>query len=341
MDLQKIILKNTAKYGILKLAKGIDLGQFMFYSANYSVRNNFKEASDWVYNGDERVFFKSGESGYYGFVSSHKVVNELLYDELAKQVGMPVAEYEPASLDDVTSLISHDVTYYTDYELGSIYGMMNVPLNYNISFEEIIRNLGKMQAFEDYKYDSKKIVVDLYKMMVLDSLTFQEDRHDANIHLLVDTNRKTFKLSPIIDNEYAFAAKTLNSYLDTKTFSKDYSMDKFEFLAKHGSNMEIVMTNKTKIAPSTQKYTENVKDLIKFSYDKPECKHFLVNCLKTLDIEKAIANVEKMGYHISDDYKEYLKDLLEMSKEVFAENIKEFKSSVTNSNVSNGTNFDK
>ena len=328
MKQKKMILKNTKKYSILKLAKGLDLGQFMFYSANYSVRNNFKEASDWVYTGDERVFFKSGETGYYGFVSSHKVVNELLYDELAKQVGVPVANYEPASLDDVSSLISHDVTYYTDFELGSICGMMNVPFNYEITFEEIIKNFAHMQGFEDYRYDQKKIIVDLYKMMVLDSLTFQEDRHDENVHLLVNSNRKVFQLSPIIDNEYAFGAKTLNFFLEMQSFRKG-SMDKQSFLAKHASNMRIVMTKKTRDEEYTKKYSANVKDLIKFAYDKPECKHFLVNCLKTLDIDKAIANVEKMGYQISDDYKEYLKDLLEMSKEIFAENIKEFKTSVT------------
>lgn len=328
MSDKKKILKNTAKYNVLKLAKGIDLGQFMFYSANYNVRRNFKEFSDWVYTGDERVFFKSGDSGYYRFIHSHKVVNELLYDELAKQVDMPVAQYEPASLDDVTSLISHDVTYYTDYELGSIYGMMNLPLDYDITYEEIIRNFGKMQAFEEYSYDSKKIIIDLYKMMVLDSLTFQEDRHDENVHLLVDVDRKIFKLSPIIDNEYAFGAKTLNYYLDTKTFSEKFSLDKPEFLAKHGSNMRIVMTPKTRDTEYSQKYLANVKDLIKFAYDKPECKQFLINCLKTLDIEKAITNVEKLGYQISNDYKDYLKDLLEMSKEIFAENIKEFKSSI-------------
>ena len=325
-NLQKIILKNTHKYKVLKLAKGIDLGEFMFYSANYSVKSFYKDASDWVYTGDERVYFKSGASMSFAQTQSHRIVNELLYDELANQIGLPVAKYEPASYKDISSLISHDVTFDTDEELCSIYSIMNLPPKYDMSFEKLVKKIGNINGFEDYQYDSKKMIIDLYKMMVLDSLTFQEDRHDDNIHLLVDPQRKKFKLSPIIDNEYAFGAKTLNSYFDIKSFEENYYMDKYEFLAKHGSNMEIVMTDKIYMIPSTQKYEANVKDIIKFAYNKPECKSFLINALNTIDINKAIENVEKLGYQISDDYKEYLNSLIDLSKEIYAECIKQLKS---------------
>ena len=325
---KKVILKNTSKYEVLKLAKGVDLGQYLHYSANYNVENNYKYISDWVYTDDGRVYFKSGESVVYGDTQRLRVVNELLYDNLAMQLGMWTAKYEPATLKDTSSLISHDVLEFADMneELRTIGNYFNVPFRQEIGLDRILEKWDSIPQLQGYKCDKEDLVFKIYRMMVLDAITFQEDRHEDNIHLFVDDKNKTVRFAPIIDNEYAFAAKTLNKFFEVSEYGNlEYIIDEDEFLAQHGAALRLTVRNDTQYLPSPEKYKKNAMDLVKFASTKPRLKAFLFDALKCVDINQAIESIERKGYAISDDYKQYLKDLTKLSKKIFAECIKEYK----------------
>ncbi len=325
----KKILKNTSKYEVLHLAKGIDLGQFMHYSANFNVKNNYRYMSDWVYTDDGRVFFKSGESIAFPDTQKHRVVNELLYDNIAMQLGMWTAKYEPASFEDVSTLISHDVQEDAGLyeELKTVADYISVPFKMEVGLDQIIQKWDTIPALQGYKCDKEELIFMMFRMIVLDAITFQEDRHEGNIHLFVDNKNKTVRFAPIIDNEYAFAAKTLNRFFELKPFGKnEYYVDEEEFLAQHGAKLRLAIHKNTQFLPSPEKYKKNVMDIVEFAATNPRLKAFLIDALKCVDINQAIDSIERKGYQISDDYKQYLKDLTKLSKKIFAECIKEYKS---------------
>lgn len=70
---------------------------------------------------------------------------------------------------------------------------------------------------------------------------------------------------------------------------------------------------------SRVRYKSVVKSLVKLSKKSKTLENFLDYAIENFDIKSAIKNVEKQGYEISDNYKEYLIELENMSKQIFLE----------------------
>ena len=58
--------------------------------------------------------------------------------------------------------------------------------------------------------------------------------------------------------------------------------------------------------------------------DDDEKKKYLLYAINNLDIDKAIYEVENMGYEITDDYKNYLRDVVNISKSLFEKHINKY-----------------
>ena len=318
----KLILKNKDKYDILKMASGINLGVYMNIPENY-FRAPDRFTNSWIKQNDKYVYFKSKEFYSYIYTQKNRSVNELVVDIIAKQIGIQTAKYEPAHLYHVHGIISHDVTKSYE-ELLTLSDLFDVS-NYDTSMDFVDRAWNDSYMV-NYEADKKQIMFDLYKMLVLDALTMQEDRHANNIFFIRDTEDNSIRLAPLIDNEFAFALKTVDNFIKNKAYRDEEGYDKDKFLRIHSTFLQFSAYPENS-AERYKKYGKNVKDLIELAVKKPQYKEFLINSLKNASIEKAICAVEKMGYEISPEYRQYMCDVVNLAKHTFADKIKEVRSS--------------
>ena len=70
-------------------------------------------------------------------------------------------------------------------------------------------------------------------------------------------------------------------------------------------------------------------------------QNFLFLALHKLNIEEAFQNVEKLGYEISPEYKNYVKNLIKISKNTFKECISEIRQECQDSIVLEDKIYDK
>ena len=315
----KSILKNTEKYDVLKLAKGIDLKTFKkkLSSTPHTGISTETYRDYWFVDKHSKkrgVFKTYDKDNVLELVEQNRIVNEMLCCEIGKQIGVPVAEYKPAHIDDKIGTISYDVAGKRE-ELISAYRLLG--LNTDIDLKYFVKILKDSCNKKQLFYERKTMIFDLFKMMVFDSLTFQEDRRGGNIHFLINKNSRQIRLSPLIDNELAFGAKFCNAFMHYKNIEE---INTITFLTNHGRYMDMTFSESQHYEiDSKKRYKSVVKSLVKFSKKSKLLENFLDNAIENFDIKSAIQNVEAQGYEISDNYKEFLINLENLSKQVFME----------------------
>ena len=239
--------------------------------------------------------------------------NEVLCYELAKQIGVETAVYEPAHIDFKKGVITYNVCG-PDEDLENCLTYFNYKAKYSI--KSILKGLDDKKV----NYDKKKMFLDLYKLLVFDTLTFQEDRHNSNIHFLINRQDKSVKLSPIIDNEFAFGLKIIGELNEIMDEGSLY-LYRDKFIEFHGNGVLFFAGQEDYKVPIAKRYQHNIKKIIMIAKNNDACKEFLNNALQNLDIVTALEKMKDYGYKLTDDYKNYLIDLIGLSKELFEENI--------------------
>lgn len=185
------ILKNVDKFNDIKLAKGLDL---TFY-ATKDRKINWQKVGistetfgdKWILTPKGRGLFKSFDTFYSTSTKNIRICNELLCRELCKQVGIRCAEYELAEIDGIKGLITYDFVGKNKL----------VPLNHfvEINKQSECNLIGCVEAFDTYaekgyRFDKKQAIIDLYKLIVFDTLTLQTDRHENNVNFLFEKGKK-------------------------------------------------------------------------------------------------------------------------------------------------------
>lgn len=132
---------------------------------------------------------------------------ELIVEELAKQVGIEVAETDIVIKNGKKGVLSYSVLK-EDEELHSINSLIGQPKEYEdfpeiVDLYDVIFNTAEILNKEHVgKGNTKKIAADIEKILVFDTFTLATDRHTENLSLIFD-KQGNFKLSPIYDNENA------------------------------------------------------------------------------------------------------------------------------------------
>ena len=332
----KAIIKDKKKYKLIKIPEGLSLNDCETERRTGSTGVATERfGHKWFITPRGKVIFKTYDINEDGL----RIVNELLYDELAKQIGLPVAKYIPAQYK------SYPLSYILRVDKDEIpkpeplrthYGLASVNvtgknesiytgeelLDYDDffgleTFVDYMQALDNFKEGEGYYVDKRNIKSQLYKMMVLDSLTFMEDRHCMNVIFLKNDKDGYLVAAPVIDNEMCFAGK----YLWFKDYGEYKNLNLTKFMAAHGNEMCMYVNNDVKHAPREKRYEENVKALVKLSDKSKNMREFLDKTLETIDIDKAFENVEKMGYKVSIAYKNFVKNLMLISTDTFKKHI--------------------
>ena len=316
MSENKYLLKNSGYYEILKLAKGINIGKYSTkkrsdFETGISFNHDFEML--WFKTSKGDGLFKTYDTpGAFYELKKIRQVNEVLCCELAKQIGVETAIYEPARVNGQNGVITYNVC-------GENETLINL-IKYFDSQKHSIKSIMESLDAKKIKYDKQKMFFDLYKMMVFDLLTFQEDRHNNNMHFIVNNSDNSIRFSPLLDNEFAFGIKTMEDFYDDWSYC---DLTKEKFLSRHGRNIIFFVGKGDYTIPAYNRYENNIKKLIKISKKDEMCKNFLINALEKIDIHQALQTLKEYGYDISYDYKNYIIDLIDFAKEMFGKYIKE------------------
>ncbi len=310
-----MIIKNIGKYNNIKLAKGIYLDNVKSShrkgDTGISTKNTGKK---WFYLPKGKAIFKAFDSYNASNIKANRVINEFICKELCSQLGIPSPNLDPATYDGMTGLLTYNVVsdnqklwnanMFFDKARTDTYN--NDLINYSSAIDLINKN-GK-----GYYVNKDKMMKELYKMCVFDSLTMQTDRHISNIFFLENKLTHELTLAPLLDNEFAFFSIGLSK----KVFfeNKEYNID--DILHFYGQTY-----NKLRVVEKyrTSDEDETLKNLATIAKLDGEYKAILNDMLVKIDIHKAIQNVENLGFSIPDDYKEFMTFIVESVKHKIVE----------------------
>ena len=191
----------------------------------------------WVTFEDKRVMLRNDQFEKDG--AKFTTYQELIFEELAKQVNVPTAHYDLIKRDGKKGVLTYNVVDQEENKGLSMYsladfmgeiGIKNQNFNYNITDAyDAIKNYCKKMNIDKEQYS--KAMVDFTKMQVLDLFLSSTDRHPENISFLygVDekTNKTVFKFSPLYDNELSCGSdlkedemnRSILDFRDAKTFA--------------------------------------------------------------------------------------------------------------------------
>ncbi len=152
----------------------------------------------WFIIDGEKAIFKDFAGGGTGH-KDKRIINEILCSQLAKNLNINSARYQKAEIHSLKGLVSYNFLKEGD-ELIPLSKLSRDTENFN----EIVKNVLDYAKSNNLNCDKNLFTLDLFKMTLLDYLTLQTDRHSWNICFIKDKN-SNLSLSPVFDNEYAFA----------------------------------------------------------------------------------------------------------------------------------------
>lgn len=143
--------------------------------------------------GGRKIYYKLSDYDSYNGVVGHECVNELIVDRLLSILGIEHLSY---------SLIHADV------KIG--YDIVDTYLCASEDFKQKDERKMALDAFYESERKDKETPFDfckrmgwenyIYEMLVVDFLILNRDRHGANIEVLRNTKKKSYRLAPLFDH---------------------------------------------------------------------------------------------------------------------------------------------
>lgn len=313
----KAILKNTEKYANIKLAKGLLLDETKTVRrGGESGVSTKKYGKVWFCLPKGRAIFKTYDDIFCFDIRQNRIINELICKELCNLVGIRCPEIEPASKNGVEGVVSYNVVKSGEELINAMkLGKIAHFNDFSNSLEDYAYIADELPIY-GYNVDKRKFVEDIYKICIFDFITMQTDRHEGNLFFIKNKSTKEISVAPLIDNEFAFYGKKLITYIDKRFI--DMNSDIKEQYRKFAN----YITVKTNFGSN---FETQATEIVTLAKNDKNFNKILKNIIKNFDINKAIENVEKMGYEISPEYKEYLATIIEYSTEYLIEKYKELK----------------
>lgn len=292
------------KYSDIKLAKGLCLDNTIStHRANADLGiSTTKYGFSWQMLPKGRAIFKTYD-GYkmYDDIREIRIANELLCYELSKQLGVLCAEYELATKDNKTGLVTYDVITNPNQKLISAKSLFKaVDVYPKNNFNTYIEALNKYKKL-GYKINTKKVVYALYKMSLFDALTMQTDRHTENVFFIVDGKKKTITLAPLLDNELAFASGVCYEILNSDSYIYPESIKNYTYMIN-----KFVQVKSSAVGLDV--FRENIKNLANLAKKDSHFNKIFNEFLANYNIKNAVNILKQKGVEINDKYEQFLCD---------------------------------
>lgn len=310
--IKNAILKNIGKFDVLKMPKGINLQHFQVLRRNpdyFEQGLSTKKYGDvWFKLPKGMGIFKTFDSEYNSNIRQLRIINELICQELCTQIGIRHAEYEPAHIENDDGLISYNVLK-ENQRLVTLADFLSFHKQLGNNLIDIIEAI-EYYKYCDYEIDKEDIIFDLFKIMVLDCITLQSDRHNFNVNFIFDDDKIEITVAPLFDNEYAFNVENFR-FIEPNDYLNNHKL--LTHFASHSKFLNV----ESELAYSEKAYRHNIVNLCNLAKSNKQMHIFLETTLNDLSIIKAIKNVESQGYIISTEYKAYLIKLVNFTKDIF------------------------
>lgn len=299
----KFIVKNIGKFKNIVLHPCISLNNcnkiFRYISDNVSPTigaSTGMYGQYWFIVNGEKAIFKTFETAPLN--SLLRITNELVCQELAKQIDLPCARYEVAELDGRNGLISYNVTAENEKLISGaeLFEFLGIRKKNNVLTYYEALQIGK---FCGYKIHVTQEVLNLYKLCIFDYLTFQGDRHMNNLFFVFNEDKQTIKFSPIIDNEMSFCCMDIYPEL----LGNNQSLSLESILQSYNDSQ---MLSIYPLKNENNKHDDIGQQIIRFAKRLDVGMNVLRSVLNKINIEDAIENAEKHNIKISNEYKNFM-----------------------------------
>ena len=306
------ILKNVDKFNNIKLAKGLDLTLYATKDrkVNWQTVGISTETfgDKWIITPKGRGIFKTFDTFYSTSTKNIRICNELLCKELCKQVGVRCAEYELAEIDGLKGLITYDFVGKNKL----------VSLNHFIEIDKKLdcNLLGCVEAFDKYAekgytFDKKQAIIDLYKLIVFDTLTLQTDRHENNVNFLFEKGKKV-SVATLFDNEFAFCGERLLKWVELER-SQDMTFS--DILSEHVLESKIFTFDDEYVA-NAKRLHNNLQYITFYAKKHSALKTVLKNMLGNINPTKAFMEIKKQGVSVNPYYQKFVTEIIQNTKDM-------------------------
>ena len=300
------ILKNVDKFNDIKLAKGIDMTLYATKERKVNL-STFGISTEtygdkWIITPKGRGIFKSYDNFFSEKTKNIRVCNELLCQELCKQVGIRCATYEPAEIDGMQGLITYD--FVGKNKLVTLKDFVGISKKLDCNLFDCVVAVDKYIQ-KGYFVEIKQLVIDLYKIIVFDTLTLQTDRHVNNINFLFQKDKK-IKVADLIDNEFAFCGERIFKWLDDEEIEK-FTMD--DIISEHVAESKIFTFDGSYVA-DLKRFKSNLENIAFYAKKHPA----LNNIIKNINPTKAFMELKKQGVEVNPYYQNYVTQIVDYTK---------------------------
>lgn len=175
-----------------------------------------EECNVWLTQGKNRVVVKTNSDE--GYIMS--LYAEMLFSKFAEKNNISSAKTDVAIYNGRVSVLSKDVNDSEQSELINCAQLMKMArIKYcNYTVKDFMEMLNTVKDFMNREqYDAVRVgedfEKDLIRAVVVDFLTWQEDRHWGNLAVKVVCDKKGYRidLAPLFDNEGVFNLMTFRS----------------------------------------------------------------------------------------------------------------------------------
>ena len=262
-------------------------------------------------------------------------IQELIFEELSKQVKFPCAHYDIGIRGEKCCVFSENIlknqTHLEMVSLRDLLDATETKQDYDHSFDisdafRAMANHCKCMNIDDETQES--VMKDFAKMQVLDTFLSSTDRHAENISFLTGLDKATgkpiFRLSPLYDNELSCGSEEPQEKMQT-------CLDNYTEAVLTASMQSPCGMAPEEAEHETQKRVRvAVKDpssaVLQFCMGlDEEVEDFAGDCQDKLNIPLAIKAVEaRTGIEIPQEYKEFLINNYMCRKPLMVNAINEF-----------------
>lgn len=268
----------------------------------------------WVTFEDSRVLLRDDQFEKDG--SKYTTYQELIFEELAKQVNVPTAHYDLIKRGDKKGVMSYNIVDSKENKGLSMYSLADLMAEIGCGDQKFTYNItDAYSAIKNYcqksnvdKEQYADALVDFTKMEVLDLFLSSTDRHPENISFLYGVDEKTkkpiFKFAPLYDNELSCGSDLIEQEMDACI--EDFR----EARIKSQLQLACATVPRDKMPPELLKSKDNNENsqLLKFCMDVDEgIEDFAGDCMDNLNIMGAVKSVEtRIKAKLPEKYVEFL-----------------------------------
>lgn len=253
--------------------------------------------------------------------------NEIVCQELCKQVDIPCASYDFAHLASSYGVVSYNFLKENEWLVSTqtLFDeyLTNIYTNHTFaSYEKLLNSLNP----DVYNFDKDEILFNLFKVIVFDYITSQRDRHTNNINFICsagENNKINLKLAPLFDNEMSFGRFSEKTYKDAMNSPTSVDFCKYLYLcmfqAKTPIN-EFALQSYNPLVPDINYvwFEDEAKFMLELILSNQRYKDYFSYLLENLNIHTCCETLKQKGLEVSPEKIAWYEKCIDVKKHLLS-----------------------